>query len=69
MECPRCKRKPRAAAEAEIGNGKIIGSIGILKELVIAGNISPAEAHNAYQQMLAKGAFLPRRITPDYFGG
>jgi predicted nucleic acid-binding protein len=50
-------RAARAAAVAEMGN--VMGSLGILRELVHAGAIPASEAFAAYQLMVSGGAFLP----------
>lgn len=58
--------KARSAAKAELGADRVIGSIGLLKEAVIGGVLSTAEAYAAYVEMRAMGAFLPALTLTDF---
>lgn len=59
-------RKARIAAEAELGRPRIVGSIGLLSEAVLARAISPIDAYACYRAMKQCGAHLPH-ISQDYF--
>lgn len=61
-------RAARRAIAKEIGKEKLTGSIGLLKEAVSSGSMTPLEAMACYEQMRAHGAFLPD-IELQYFAG
>lgn len=52
-------RLARSMINAEIGSGRITGTIGILIDLVRNGAISVSMAYNKYSDMKTAGAFLP----------
>lgn len=49
----------RRAVANELGRQSVSGSIGLLKEAVKQGALTPSQAVMAYEQMRVKGAFLP----------
>lgn len=59
-------RKARIAAESELGQGRIIGSVGLLKKAANEGLIDPASAYSIYQAMRKAGGFLPK-VEPEFF--
>lgn len=61
-------RKARRMIAQELGEHRVTGSLGLMKEAVKTGMLSVAEAMAAYSRMKAAGAFLPN-IEPDFFHG
>jgi predicted nucleic acid-binding protein len=59
-------KKARTVAKSIVGADRVIGSIGLLKQAVTCGLLSPDEAYMAYKKMVAAGGFLPE-IQLDYF--
>ena len=57
----------RARIDAELGEDRKWGSLGILKSAVDACLLTADEAYAAYQRMRDAGGFLPD-MTPEYFG-
>jgi predicted nucleic acid-binding protein len=51
--------KARSAVQSELGKDRVIGSLGILKNAVLAGKIDSSDAYSIYEKMKATGAFLP----------
>ena len=43
----------------ELGEGRVTGSLGLMKDAVAIGRLSVAEVMAAYERMKAAGAFLP----------
>jgi len=60
--------KARKAAQIELGPSRIVGSLYLLRECVRSGLLTEAEAVLAYEQMRARGAFLPD-LPAGYLGG
>lgn len=58
--------KARKAGIAEVGNSNVIGSIGLLRELVAQGVITAREAWTSYRLMKDAGAFLPK-LSSNFF--
>jgi predicted nucleic acid-binding protein len=58
--------KARKAAQAELGEGRVTGTLFLLKECVKRGVLTSQAARGAYEQMRTKGAFLPD-LREDYF--
>jgi len=56
----------RRAAEVHLGQDRAVGSLRLIRETVCAGNIARQQAYIAYEQMKARGAFLPE-IATNYF--
>lgn len=63
--CTDDKAARKAAAE-HLGAGRVVGSLGLVRECVHRGLMTLQEACVAYNAMKACGAFLPP-ITPNYF--
>ena len=59
-------KRARTAANYELGQSRVTGSIGLLREAVIAGNLRSSDAFQAYRNMRASGAFLPR-LASEFF--
>ena len=59
-------RKARKAIRHELGDDRITGSLGLLKDLVREGLMTINEALESYSRMIAAGAFLPK-ISDDFF--
>ncbi len=59
--------KARKSAIKELGEEKVIGSLYLLRSLVLAGKISCLGALYAYKEMKMKGGFLPKALDEDYF--
>ncbi len=58
MICTDDKRARLVSAEL-LGNGRVIGSLGLLKRAVQQQLLTASEAFNAYQKMKTAGGFLP----------
>ena len=58
--------KARKAAKSELGDGRVIGTLFLLRECVQCGVLTPDAARGAYELMRTKGAFLPD-LRDDYF--
>lgn len=56
----------RKKAQAILGDERLVGSIGLLRDAVTCGLLSAAQAYLAYMQMRDAGGFLPD-ISEDYF--
>lgn len=59
--------KARKFSTTEFGQQRVHGSLSLLKEGVASGAIKCLEAVDSYKMMTAKGAFLPKGLTSDYF--
>lgn len=51
--------KARRMIAAELGDARLTGTLGLLREAVAAGVIDEEQARTAYATMIARGAFLP----------
>lgn len=58
--------RARRVAREHIGEGRILGSLRLVRWSVVERLLSPAEAFAAYQRMKSAGGFLPE-VTPEYF--
>lgn len=58
----------RRAATDLVGSHRLSGSLGLLREAVRQGRLSSDRAFAAYEQMRAKGGFLPE-ATKEFFDG
>jgi len=58
--------KARKAAKSELGDGRVVGTLFLLRECVKRGVLIPDAARKAYELMRTKGAFLPD-LQDDYF--
>lgn len=58
--------KARKAAKSELGDGRVIGTLFLLRECVRCGVLTSDAARGAYELMRSKGAFLPD-LEDDYF--
>lgn len=56
--------RARNMIAAEIGSGRLIGTIGLIQIAVVEGLISEGEARSAHSKMIACGAFLPKLTLP-----
>lgn len=52
----------RRAANIRFGPGRVVGTIGLLREAVAAGILSCATAKTGYAKMLDAGAYIPRNL-------
>jgi len=59
--------RARTIIAREIGEGRVTGSMGLLRQCVLAGVLSAAEAFDCYHRMRAAGAYLPE-VPSSYFG-
>jgi predicted nucleic acid-binding protein len=59
-------RRARQMIAKELGNDRLTGSLGLLKESVQKGILMVAEAIEGYNTMVVKGAFLPN-IDQNFF--
>lgn len=55
----------RKVIEREIGIPRMTGTVGLLREVVVAGLITAEHAFEAYQQMKRLGGFLPKLSVAD----
>lgn len=55
----------RKVIEREIGVPRMTGTVGLLREAVVAGLITAEQAFEAYQQMKRLGGFLPKLSVAD----
>jgi predicted nucleic acid-binding protein len=58
--------KARRSAQTELGEGRVTGTLFLLKECVKDGALTSHGALVAYEQMRARGAFLPD-LPDGYF--
>jgi predicted nucleic acid-binding protein len=58
--------RARKATKSELGDGRVIGTLFLLRECVRSGVLTPDAARGAYELMRTKGAFLPD-LEDDYF--
>lgn len=56
----------RKAVEAHLGYGRVVGSVKLIRECVVAGTITSTDAYARYELMRSRGAFLPD-IDSSYF--
>jgi predicted nucleic acid-binding protein len=56
----------RSAAKAHLGETRILGSLGLVRECVCSGKVSAGQAYVSYELMKSRGAFLPD-VSPEYF--
>ncbi|WP_439586108.1 hypothetical protein [Hydrogenophaga sp.] len=56
----------RKVIEREIGAARVTGSVGLLRDAVVAGLVTHEEAFDAYQQMKRLGGFLPNLSLADF---
>ena len=56
----------RKVIEREIGIPRMTGTVGLLREAVVAGLITAQQAYEAYQQMKRLGGFLPKLAVADF---
>lgn len=56
----------RKVIEREIGVPRMTGTVGLLREAVVAGLVTAEEAFEAYQQMKRLGGFLPTLSLGDF---
>jgi len=59
-------RAARRAAESHLGTDRALGSLALIRECVCSGRITSQVAYVSYEQMRAKGGFLPD-IPTTYF--
>ena len=52
-------RAARAFAKRELGEASLTGSIGLLRQAVVAGLITQSFAFASYKLMVARGGYLP----------
>jgi len=60
-------KKARTAAQKEITDAHLMGSLRLLKHAVIENIIKCTEAQVSYIEMVVKGGFLPKNVENDYF--
>ena len=56
----------RRVIESEIGQARMTGTVGLLREAVAAGLLTPEVAFEAYEQMKRLGGYLPRLVLGDF---
>jgi predicted nucleic acid-binding protein len=56
----------RKAVTQHLGEGRVVGSLGLIRECVREGLLSAGDAFIGYETMKARGAFLPC-VSTDYF--
>ncbi len=59
-------RKTRRIIKSTLGEQKLIGSIGLLKNCVESGILTANEAKHSYDAMVRSGGFLPD-LSQDFF--
>jgi predicted nucleic acid-binding protein len=59
-------KRARDAARKELGEGRVTGSLGLLRESVSVGLLSRDGAYRFYAEMRRHGAFLPH-VSEDFF--
>ncbi|RZK44849.1 MAG: hypothetical protein EOO61_02260 [Hymenobacter sp.] len=57
----------RKCATKKIGQTRLIGSIGLIKQLVAIGEIECPQAVDAFNSMSVAGAFLPKGKPPNEY--
>jgi hypothetical protein len=60
--------KARKAAQMELGVDRVVGTISLLRDCVRSGRLTTRSAFLAYEQMKARGAFLPT-FREEQFNG
>ena len=56
----------RTRIEREIGAARMTGTVGLLRDAVAAGILTPEAAFGAYQQMKRLGGYLPHLVLTDF---
>lgn len=56
----------RRMIEIELGTARLTGTVGLLRQAISAGVITPEAAFAAYQQMKRLGGFLPNLALSDF---
>ena len=56
----------RQVIEREIGAPRRTGTVGLLRQAIAAGFLTPEAAFVAYQQMKTRGGFLPHLSVSDF---
>lgn len=56
----------RVVIECEIGTARRTGTVGLLRDTVAAGLLTPEGAFAAYQQMKRLGGYLPHLTLADF---
>ncbi|MBB6562937.1 putative nucleic acid-binding protein [Acidovorax soli] len=56
----------RRVIAQEIGASRMTGTVGLLRETVVAGYLTATEAFTAYLQMKRLGGFLPHLALADF---
>jgi predicted nucleic acid-binding protein len=56
----------RAVIEREIGAARRTGTVGLLRDAIAAGLLTPGAAFAAYQQMKHLGGYLPHLMLSDF---
>lgn len=60
-------KKARIAANNELNQSHVIGSLGMLKMAVMDNIIKCTDATLSYLEMILKGGFLPKNLDGNYF--
>ncbi|MGE0567308.1 MAG: hypothetical protein AB7O73_05110, partial [Bacteroidia bacterium] len=60
-------KKARSAAQKEITDARLMGSLRLLKHAVIENIIKCTDAQISYIEMKVKGGFLPKNVENNYF--
>lgn len=56
----------RQVIEREIGVPRRTGTVGLLRDAIVAGLLTPHAAFEAYQQMKSRGGYLPHLTLADF---
>lgn len=59
-------RRARNVARDRLGGQRVVGTLGVLLELVRLLDLAPEVAHTSYSAMIAAGGFLPPKTLEDF---
>lgn len=59
-------KRARNVATDMLGNERVIGTLGILYQLVHLRELNAVDAFTSYQAMIAAGGFLPAKTIADF---
>lgn len=59
--------KARKCSTNELGKSRVIGSLHLVRQIVLESIVKCFEALEYYNVMILKGGFLPKNLDSDYF--
>jgi predicted nucleic acid-binding protein len=59
--------RARRAATNELGERRVTGTLGLLREAVARKTMTPSQAFESYRRMVEKGGYLPKVDDESFF--